>query len=219
MRMKAAMTDYVEKNRHEMFKKSVDEVKQRLNEMCRGLDRSMADKSDEIFVAMRRDYMSLIGGAQVNQDVVMPKVERALRAEIKAMLMSADDDFKGPATGEIEPDNEEEKDDNGNEKVEQEDVSSPVKEQPMDADEPSTSPIKDENLGEDDMSFKSPDDRDQAPGGQVSSPSNNVGPVSSAPTSSDLFVTPPSVKAEPDILLRSATVKKSKEVDLSDEEL
>ncbi|KAF2179023.1 hypothetical protein K469DRAFT_597528 [Zopfia rhizophila CBS 207.26] len=101
MRMKRNMIDYVKQHRHQMFKDATENVKGQLEQMCRQVEEDMSNKADEIFVSMRRDYVSLIGGAEVNQDNAMSKAERLLRAEIKSLLMGVDEQFRAIANGEI----------------------------------------------------------------------------------------------------------------------
>lgn len=45
----------------------------------------MANKADEVFMSMQRDYMEVISGNKVNGQQ-MPKWERALRAEIGKII-------------------------------------------------------------------------------------------------------------------------------------
>src|SRR4051794_21974775 len=102
MRMKTAMMDFVLQNRHSMFHESTQHVRTQLNQMCRQLEEYMANRADDIFVSMRRDYMSLLGGAQMNSDAVIPKSERVMQAQIKEILFGVDDKFQAAANGEVE---------------------------------------------------------------------------------------------------------------------
>jgi hypothetical protein len=68
-----------------MFKDSCDEVKKRLTQMCRHVEENMNNRTDEVFILMRRDYLTVINGAQVKGDI-MPKWERHMRANVAQAL-------------------------------------------------------------------------------------------------------------------------------------
>lgn len=102
-RMKAHMTFHVDSRRSDMFKESCDEVKNRLTHMCRQVEEIMANKADEVFVLMRRDYCTVFNGAQVPQGQIMPKLERQVRAAITDAIEKNEnwdhDDEDGKAIG------------------------------------------------------------------------------------------------------------------------
>lgn len=106
-RMKAAMQAHVDRERHVMFQQSADEAKRRLTEMVEGARTTMSDRIDEVFVAMRRDYRSVLGGGGGDtQSDILPKPQRLLRKQVMATLDGVEQLFKialGQAT-----------DDNGN---------------------------------------------------------------------------------------------------------
>lgn len=79
-RMKTYMAEHIENNL-DMFGESCGQVKSRLEDMCKTVKRSMADKAEEIFAKMTRDYLQVVSGSQV-QGQVMPKLERQMRAEV-----------------------------------------------------------------------------------------------------------------------------------------
>ena len=80
------MNSQVESNL-DMFAESCDEVKKRLMNMCRGVEEAMANKSDEVFVNMSRDYMEVISGDKVEGQMT-EKWERQTRAEVAKLIES-----------------------------------------------------------------------------------------------------------------------------------
>lgn len=90
-RIKDHLGNEIQQKRNSMFKESCDEVKTRLNKMCRQVEESMNNKTDEVFLLMRRDYLQVLNGAQVSVDV-MPKWERHMRSQISLVLATFDKD-------------------------------------------------------------------------------------------------------------------------------
>ena len=93
VRMKAAMQDHVDQERHVMFQQSADEAKRRLMEMVEQASETMSDRMDEVFVAMRRDYRSVLGGGDT-QGEVLPKSQRLLRKQVMITLDGVERLFK-----------------------------------------------------------------------------------------------------------------------------
>lgn len=83
--MKDHMHSHVDQSRHVMFAESCDEVKKRLTKMCEKVEEGMNNKTDEVFVLMRRGYLQVLNGAQASGEV-MPKWERHMRSEIARAL-------------------------------------------------------------------------------------------------------------------------------------
>ena len=50
------MNAHVERQRHTMFEDSTNEVQKQLKAMLRGVEESMSNKADKVFIAMSRDY-------------------------------------------------------------------------------------------------------------------------------------------------------------------
>ncbi|KAJ4335077.1 hypothetical protein N0V87_006352 [Didymella glomerata] len=92
-RMKGHMAAFIERTRHSMFNEATLTVKRHLDHMCRQLQEVMEKRADEIYVKMKADYMRVLGGVQVNPDSVVSRDERAMRAEIVALLRAVDDRF------------------------------------------------------------------------------------------------------------------------------
>jgi hypothetical protein len=98
LRMKAHMTAYVERTRHSMFNEATLTVKRHRDHMCRRLQEVIEMRADEIYVKMKADYMRVLGGVAVNTAVVS-REERALRADIMALLRAVDGHFEPFAMG------------------------------------------------------------------------------------------------------------------------
>jgi hypothetical protein len=99
--MKTAMGEFVGQNRQIIFQKATDAVKQELNKMCRHIEQHMADKADEIYLSMRKDYMQLMGGVEVAPGQTMSREARLMRSDIKPLLLGVDEQFRPYANGEI----------------------------------------------------------------------------------------------------------------------
>jgi hypothetical protein len=91
MRMKAHMTSHVDQHRQTMFHESTEEVKKHLKLMCGQVEEQMMNKADEVFVLMRRDYMTVITGQHMPQGHIMPKWERSMKAEIAKLIQERED--------------------------------------------------------------------------------------------------------------------------------
>ena len=86
-RMKAAMNSHVAQERHTMFQSSAENVKSRLSIMLKELEAFMNDKADEVYLAMRRDYNSVLGGGEVPQNgEILPKAQRLVRKEMMQII-------------------------------------------------------------------------------------------------------------------------------------
>ncbi|KAL9124079.1 MAG: hypothetical protein Q9217_006557 [Psora testacea] len=86
-RMKAVMNSHVAHKRHAIFQDSVNHVKKLLNDLLQDVETMMADKTDEVFVQMKRDYRSVLGGGEVSQcGEVLPRVQRQVRKEVMQIV-------------------------------------------------------------------------------------------------------------------------------------
>jgi hypothetical protein len=79
------MTSYVDKQRHSMFHESAKEVKKHLTYTCRQVEELMSNKTDEVYVLMRKDYMTAITGAHPHSREV-PKWRRIIKAKVTKIL-------------------------------------------------------------------------------------------------------------------------------------
>jgi len=84
--MKQHMNSQVESN-IDMFAESCDEVKKHLVKMCREVEEAMANKADEVFVNMSRDYIEVISGNKVEGQIT-EEWERQMRAEVANLIES-----------------------------------------------------------------------------------------------------------------------------------
>jgi hypothetical protein len=102
LRMKSLMANFVDQARHTMFSNATQTVRDHLGKMCKELQQLMENKADDIFTGMRRDYLRVLGGVQINQTNEMSKEERMMRAEVKPLLMSVDEEFRKILEGDWE---------------------------------------------------------------------------------------------------------------------
>ena len=92
--MKAAMNGHVAHERHTMFQQSADSVRNRLRDLVKHVDELMSDKTDEVFIQMKRDYRSIVGGANVPQDgELLPKDQRLARKEVMKVIRGVEKTF------------------------------------------------------------------------------------------------------------------------------
>lgn len=99
--MKYAMNTHVDQERHVMFQQSADEAERRLMEMIKKLSETMSDRVDEVFIAMRRDYRSVLSGGD-SKGEVLPKSQRLLRKDVREILEGVERLFKKALGQEIE---------------------------------------------------------------------------------------------------------------------
>ena len=86
-RMKAAMNQHVAQERWTMFQSSAENVKSRLSIMLKEQEAFMNDKADEVYLAMRRDYNSVLGGGEIPQNgEILPKAQRLARKEMMHII-------------------------------------------------------------------------------------------------------------------------------------
>ena len=94
MRMKAAMTEHVERKRHIMFEDSTKEIRKRLSAMTRAVEETMNNKADEVFEAMSRDYRHVLGGAKVPHGEVVPKWHRTMQKDVMTIIEGVEQIFE-----------------------------------------------------------------------------------------------------------------------------
>ena len=108
-RMKAAMNSHVAQERHTMFQSSAENVKSRLSVMLKELEVYMNDKADEVYLAMRRDYNSVLGGGEIPRNgEILPKTERLVRKEMMRIIDGVEKVFSKIAGLEIKDEDTEE---------------------------------------------------------------------------------------------------------------
>ncbi|KAL8672577.1 MAG: hypothetical protein Q9168_002982 [Polycauliona sp. 1 TL-2023] len=112
-RMKSYMKDHVQAQQGTMFKSSTDEVKKQLKDMVSDVEETLADKTDEVFIQIKRDYRSVLGGEDAPQGEVLPRVQRLVRKELKKTIEGVERTMKIAIGLEVEnlPDAAEDEDD------------------------------------------------------------------------------------------------------------
>lgn len=106
--MKAAMNAHVDQERHVMFQESAAEVQGRLRSLVQNVEETMSNRVDEVFLAMRRDYRSVLGAGEDVQGQVLPKVQRLMRKQVIKIFEGVEEIFKKVMDGEeVEMDNDE----------------------------------------------------------------------------------------------------------------
>lgn len=80
------MSEHVEANQDSMFKASADEVRNQLKDLVSIVEETLADKTDEVFIQIKRDYRSVLGGGDVPQGEVIPRVQRLVRKDIRKTI-------------------------------------------------------------------------------------------------------------------------------------
>ena len=66
--MKAAMNSHVADRRHTMFQESAEHVRKLLTDLVKDVESMLAEKTDYVFVQMKRDYCSVLSGGEVPQN-------------------------------------------------------------------------------------------------------------------------------------------------------
>ncbi|KAK3390255.1 hypothetical protein B0H63DRAFT_519487 [Podospora didyma] len=93
MRMKAIMCDHVNNHRQTMFQSATDVVKQQLEEPCRRVGEEMAAEVQNTLTLVAMDYLRVLVGDSAETINSLHRMELMLRAEMSALLASADQRF------------------------------------------------------------------------------------------------------------------------------
>nr|OQO23831.1 hypothetical protein B0A51_09775 [Rachicladosporium sp. CCFEE 5018] len=91
-RMKLHMANHVATHQATMFRAASDTVKVQLTGMCEAVKASMAERADQVYISMNRDYMTLVG-VDVDKARVMPYEERAVRRAVDEAVARADEKY------------------------------------------------------------------------------------------------------------------------------
>ncbi|KAL8795726.1 MAG: hypothetical protein Q9195_001777 [Heterodermia aff. obscurata] len=102
-RMKAIMTGHVEQDRHAMFQASGDKVKNSLEGLIKMVEEQLGEKTDEVFVSMRRDYRAVLGAGE-SQGEILPRPQRLCRKEIKGVIEGVQKIFEKVVNGKLDED-------------------------------------------------------------------------------------------------------------------
>ncbi|RMZ67742.1 tat pathway signal sequence [Pyrenophora seminiperda CCB06] len=94
-RMKEHMTNYVDRERHQMFHAAAGTLQKHLDQMCKALQESMETEVYEIYPQIYRGYVRVLGGTVSSQPaVVQSNQETELRVEVRRILEGVDARFK-----------------------------------------------------------------------------------------------------------------------------
>lgn len=77
-----------------MFLAATQAVEGHLQDLCRHIEEKMANQADDVFVTVRRDYMTVLGGATVSEDKMVPKAERSLKERVRCILDASELKFQ-----------------------------------------------------------------------------------------------------------------------------
>ena len=88
---------HIDTQRTTMFRNSIKEVRDRLATLIRSVEESMLNRADEVFVAMSRDYRSVLGGSNIPKGEVMPRWQRSMQKDVMKVIESAEAIFKKAA--------------------------------------------------------------------------------------------------------------------------
>lgn len=69
-----------------MFGERTERVRDLLKELLRDTKDLLLDRVDEIFTAVRRDYLAALGGGASKYGEIMPKAQRLIRKEILDLI-------------------------------------------------------------------------------------------------------------------------------------
>lgn len=94
MRMKHAMSAYVDNSRSTMFRESVDTVKRALKKMSKSEQERMLEKIDQIIISVKRDYNSALFGSHSTNHQVLPREQRAARNDVVDIIQESETTFK-----------------------------------------------------------------------------------------------------------------------------
>ncbi len=96
------MNAHVDHQRRVMFVESAEAAQKRLEALVKQVEAMMSERVMEVFVAMRRDYRSVLGGAEETQGELLPKAERLMRKELIRTLEDIERMFTDVLDGKVE---------------------------------------------------------------------------------------------------------------------
>ncbi|KAL8765481.1 MAG: hypothetical protein Q9209_007452 [Squamulea sp. 1 TL-2023] len=94
MRMKDAMYNHVNTQRFSMFQDSVDRVQSELLAMLCTQEKLLEEKIEQASVAIRRDYLSILGGDELAEGQILPRSQRVVREEVMNILDEVENIFR-----------------------------------------------------------------------------------------------------------------------------
>lgn len=96
------MHAHVDYQRGVMFAESAEAAQKRLEALVKQVEAMMSERVMQVFVAMRRDYRSVLGGAEETQGELLPKAERLMRKELIRILGDIERIFTDVLDGKVE---------------------------------------------------------------------------------------------------------------------
>lgn len=92
--MKSCMATHIDTYREEMFSNATESLQAQLSEVCRTVEKLLVNQVDEVFVKVRNDYLTVLGGASASDHVVVPKAERSMKEHIRRTLADSEIKFR-----------------------------------------------------------------------------------------------------------------------------
>ncbi|KAK3064184.1 hypothetical protein LTS18_009470 [Coniosporium uncinatum] len=93
-RMKSHMAHHIDYARRDMFDKSTEQVRMHLDHMCRQIQDNMELRADQVFLAVERDYTTVIGGVPLPEGYIMPREEKGVRDDVADAIAGSDEQFR-----------------------------------------------------------------------------------------------------------------------------
>lgn len=113
-RMKVHMTSQVGQTKDTMFDDCINHIRDLIKKMLRGTREHLLEKVDEVYLAIEREYTSVVIGQDTRASGALPREQRVLRKNVLEIVDGADYKFQ-QAVGLAPPDEEEmEEEQNGN---------------------------------------------------------------------------------------------------------
>jgi hypothetical protein len=97
-RMKVHMTNHVTAQKDNMFQRATQVVRNMIMDLTKDVEEHMANRTDQVFGGMRRDYLQVLSNVRVD-DVTMPKWERSLRSTIEDIIQQNEENFEAILEG------------------------------------------------------------------------------------------------------------------------
>jgi hypothetical protein len=96
--MKTHMTNHVTAQKDNMFQRATQVVRNMIMDLIKDVEEHMANRTDQVFVGMRRDYLQVLSNVRVD-DITMPKWERSLRSTIEDIIQQSEENFRAILEG------------------------------------------------------------------------------------------------------------------------
>ncbi|THV72223.1 hypothetical protein D6D27_09720 [Aureobasidium pullulans] len=97
-RMKAYMNNHVTAQKDIMFQRATEVVRTMITDLIKEVGENMEDRTDQVFVGMRRDYLQVLGNVRI-EDITMPNSERSLQDAIRDIIQQSEEVFKAILEG------------------------------------------------------------------------------------------------------------------------